>query len=76
MDDYNRGGHVKYSMKMHIIFVTKYRKKLFKSDKRADGVKQFLYDVTKNYGYTIYANGSRQRPCSYIIRVQFKCICF
>ena len=53
MDDYNRGGHSKYSMKIHIIFVTKYRKKLFKSDTRADDVKQFLYDVAKKYGYTI-----------------------
>ena len=25
MDGYNRGGHSKYSMKVHIIFVTKYR---------------------------------------------------
>lgn len=53
MDNYNRGGHSKYSMKVHIIFVTKYRKKLFKSDKQTDDVKQFLYDVTKKYGYTI-----------------------
>lgn len=51
MDDYNRGGHSKYSMKVHLIFVTKYRRKIFKSDKRADDVKQFLYDVTKKYGY-------------------------
>lgn len=40
-------------MKVHLIFVTKYRKKIFKSDKRADDVKQFLYDVTKKYGYKI-----------------------
>lgn len=53
MDSYNRGGHSKYSMKVHIIFVTKYRKKLFKSGKGADDVKQFLYDATKKYGYTI-----------------------
>lgn len=53
MDDYNRGGHSKYSMKVHIIFVTKYRKKLFRLDKLADDVKQFLYDVTKKYGYEI-----------------------
>ena len=51
MDDYNRGGHSKYSMKVHLIFVTKYRKKIFKSDNRADDVKQFLYDVVKKYGY-------------------------
>ena len=29
MDDYTRGGHSKYSLKVHMIFVTKYRKKLF-----------------------------------------------
>ena len=53
MDDYNRGDHSKYSMKVHIIFVTKYRKKLFKSDKRAADVKQFLYDAAKKYGCII-----------------------
>lgn len=53
MDDYNRGGHSKYSMKVHIIFVTKYRKKLFRLDKLADDGKQFLYDGTKKYGYEI-----------------------
>ena len=51
MDDYNRGGHSKYSMKVHLIFVTKYRKQIFKSGKRADDVKQFLYDAVKKYGY-------------------------
>lgn len=40
-------------MKVHIIYVTKYRKKLFESDKRADDVKQFLYDATKKYEYTM-----------------------
>lgn len=38
-------------MKVHLIFVTKYRKKIFKSDKRADEVKQFLHDVAKKQGY-------------------------
>ena len=40
-------------MKVHIIFVTKYRKKLFRLEKLADDVKQFLYNVTKKYGYEI-----------------------
>lgn len=40
-------------MKVYIIFVAKYRKKRFTSDERADDAKQFLYDVTKKYGYTI-----------------------
>lgn len=53
MDDYNRDGHSKYSMKVHLIFVTKYRKRIFKSDKRTDDVKQFLYDAAKKYGYNI-----------------------
>ena len=53
MDDYSRGGHTKYSLKVHIIFVTKYRKELFKSDICSDDVKQFLYDAAKKYGYTI-----------------------
>ena len=53
MDDYNRGGHSKYSMKVHLIFITGYRKKIFKPDKRAGYVKKFLYDVVKKYGYEI-----------------------
>ena len=40
-------------MKVHLIFVTKYRKKIFKSDNLADDVNQFLYDVVKKYGYEI-----------------------
>ena len=53
MDVYNRGGRSKYSLKVHLIFVTKYRKKIFKSDKRVKDVKQFLYDATRKYGYEI-----------------------
>ena len=57
MDDYNRGGHSKYSMKVHLIFVTKYRKKIFKFDKRADDVKQFLMQlrnmVMKSYKWKL-----------------------
>ena len=53
MDDYNRGGHSKYSLKVNLIFVTKYRNKIFKSDKHTEDVKQFLYDVNKKYGYEI-----------------------
>ena len=34
MDGYNRGSHSKYSMKVHLIFITKYRKKIFKSSER------------------------------------------
>ena len=53
MDDYDRGGHSKYSMKVHIIFVTKYRKKVFTPGSLADDVKRFLYNAAEKYGYTI-----------------------
>ena len=53
MDGYNRGGHTKYSMKVHIIFVINYRKKLFKTDEQIAEVKQFVHDGAKKYGYTI-----------------------
>ncbi len=49
MDSYNRGGHSKYSLKVHIIFVTKYRKKIFESYKMVISFKQFLYDVAKRH---------------------------
>ena len=45
MDGYKRGGHSKYSMKVHIILVTKYRKQLFRFTKLANDIKQILYDI-------------------------------
>ena len=53
MDDYSRGGHSKYSLKVHLIFVTKYRKKLFISSDVSDRVKQLLYEVSEKYVYRI-----------------------
>lgn len=53
MDNYNRGDHTKHSMKVHLIFVSKYRKKLFRSTKRADDVKQFLFESAGKYGCRI-----------------------
>lgn len=53
MDGYNRGGHTKYSLKVHLILVTKYRKRLFLNNKMSNDAKQFLYDCSKKYGFTI-----------------------
>ena len=53
MDGYSRGGHSKHSIKVHLVFVTKYRKKVFKSDRRANDVKQFLYDAAQKYEHRI-----------------------
>lgn len=53
MDGYCRGGHTKYSMKVHLIFVTKYRRKVFRSVRQADTVKQFLYGAARGQDYKI-----------------------
>lgn len=53
MDGYDHGGHTKYSLKVHMIFVTKYRKPIFRDHVRADDVKQYLYDASGKYGYRI-----------------------
>ena len=55
MDGYDCGGHSKYSMKVHIIFVTKYRKKVFTPGSLADDVKRFLYN-TKNIYSSVIGN--------------------
>ena len=53
MDGYDRGGHTKYSLKAHLIFVTKYRKQIFTESACSNNVKQFLYDAAKRYGYRV-----------------------
>lgn len=52
MDDYDRGGHTKYSLTVHMIFVTKYRKQLF-FGKANEDVKQFLYNTADTIGVRI-----------------------
>ena len=41
---YNRHNRWKYSLKVHIVLVTKYRKQLLK-DSIADDVKQKIFDI-------------------------------
>lgn len=53
MSNYCRGGHSKYSLKVHLIFVTKYRKKIFNYKNIDEDVKQFFYDVSTKYHYKI-----------------------
>lgn len=53
MDDYKRGGHSKYSLSVHLIFVIKYRKILFGYTKLNDDIKQYLFDASNKYEYTI-----------------------
>lgn len=53
MDGYNRGSHSKHSLKVHLIFVTKYRKCLFIFQDMSDDIKQYLYYISNEKGYRI-----------------------
>lgn len=44
---YNRHNRRKYSLKVHIVLVTKYRKQLLKGN-IADDVKQKIFDICKS----------------------------
>ena len=51
---YNHKNRRKYSLKVHIVIVTKYRKKILK-DSIAKDVKQYIGDVATEKGYEILA---------------------
>ena len=51
---YYRHNRRKYSLKVHIVLVTKYRKKLLKGS-IADDVKQKIFDIANTRGYEIIA---------------------
>ena len=51
---YNRHNRRKYSLKVHIVLVTKYRKQLLIGS-IADDVKQKIFDIANTRGYEIIA---------------------
>lgn len=51
---YNRHNRRKYSLKVHIVLVTKYRKQLLKGS-IADDVKQKIFDIANTRSYEIIA---------------------
>ena len=51
---YNHHNRRKYSLKVHIVLVTKYRKQLFNGS-IIDDVKQKIYDICNSKGYDIIA---------------------
>ena len=51
---YDRHNRRKYSLKIHIVLVTKYRKQSLK-DSIADDVKQKIFDIANTRGYEIIA---------------------
>ena len=52
--NYNRHNRRKYSLKVHIVLVTKYRKQLLQGS-IADDVKQKIFDIANTRGYEIVA---------------------
>jgi len=50
----NRRNRCKYSLKVHIVLVTKYRKQILKSS-IADDIKQKINDICNSKGYGIIA---------------------
>lgn len=51
---YNYKNRRKYNLKVHIVIVTKYRKKILKNS-IAEDVKQYISDIAKEKGYEIIA---------------------
>ena len=51
---YNRRNRRKYSLKVHIVLVIKYRKQLLKGS-ISDDVKQKIFDIANTRGYEIIA---------------------
>ena len=51
---YNRHNRRKYSLKVHIVLVTKYRKQLLKNNV-ADDVKRKIYDICNSNSWNIIA---------------------
>lgn len=51
---YNHQNRRKYNLKVHIVIVTKYRKKILK-DSIAEDVKQYIEDIATEKGYEILA---------------------
>ena len=51
---YNRHNRQKYSLKVHIVLATKYRKQLLIGS-IADDVKQKIFDIANTRGYEIIA---------------------
>ena len=64
---FNRHNRRKYSLKVHIILVTIYRKQLLKGS-IADDVKQKIFDIANTHGYEIIAMDTDKDHMHFLIR--------
>ena len=53
MENTRRGYHNKYRLMVHLIFVVKYRKRLFVTENVVDDLKQSLHDISEAKGWKI-----------------------
>ena len=63
---YNHHNRRKYSLKVHIVLVTKYRKQLLKGS-IADDVKQKIFDIANTRGYEIIAMETDKDPIHFLL---------
>ena len=76
---YNHRNRRKYSLKVHIVLVTKYRKQILNGS-IADDVKQKIYDICNSKGYGIIAMETDKDhihfliSCGYICRIMQRSI--
>ena len=52
MSNYHKKSHCKYLIKIHLVFVTKYRKNIINGNFR-DDLLQILYDISLEKDFTI-----------------------
>lgn len=53
MSSYSRSGHSKYSLKVHLIFVTKYRKPIFCDNDMNTYIKNLFQNISIKHNYKI-----------------------
>lgn len=49
MTEWNSNSHSKFLLQYHVIFVCKYRKKLFTHDSISEDIKQLSYDICNKH---------------------------
>ncbi len=64
---YNRHNRCKYSLKVYIVFVTKYRKQLLK-ETIANDMKQQIFDICNSNGWDIIAMETDNNHIHFLIR--------
>ena len=68
---YNRHNRRKYSLKVHIVLVTKYRKQLLRGS-ITDDVKQKIYDICNSKGYGVIAmETDKERPYTFSYQLRY-----